>query len=191
MATMNRDEYFEYLTRRSRLGALYRANWLYPRLSRHLIGRTLDVGCGIGDMLVYRRNTVGVDINPHTVKYCRARGAEAHLMNVDELPFGRGEFDSVLMDNVLEHILEPERLLAEVRRVLVARGRLLIGVPGSKGWSSDPDHKVRYDEDSLASTGHRHGFRLLETFHTPLWRSAWMDRKLRQYCIYASFERTD
>jgi SAM-dependent methyltransferase len=185
------DEYFEYLQRRSRLGAIYRKHWLYPRLTERLVGRTLDLGCGIGDMLVYRKNTVGVDINPHTVAFCKARGAEAHLMISDTLPFNTAEFNSVLMDNVLEHLVEPVPLLAEVRRVLSAKGRLLIGVPGRRGWDSDPDHKTRYDEGQLVATGERLGFRHLETFHTPWFQSNWLDYNLRQYCIYASFERID
>ena len=71
------------------------------------------------------------------------------------------------------------------------QGCLLIGVPGSKGWDCDPDHKVRYDEGSLVDTGQRLGFRHLETFHTPLWRSAWLERNVRQYCIYAAFDCVD
>ena len=69
------DEYFEYLIHRSRLGAAYRTYWLYPKLTQRLQGRALDIGCGIGDMLMHRANTVGVDINPHTVAFCNARGA--------------------------------------------------------------------------------------------------------------------
>ena len=183
------DEYFEYLQRRSWLGALYRKQWLYPRLTARLIGRTLDVGCGIGDMLVHRKNTVGVDINPLTVAFCQARGAEAHLMTSDMLPFNSQEFESVLMDNVLEHLSEPKALLAEVHRVLTSNGRLLIGVPGRKGWDSDPDHKTRYDESQLVSSVERLGFMRLETFQTPLVKSDWLDRNIKQYCIYASFTR--
>lgn len=183
------DNYFVYLSRRSRLGEIYRRAWLYPRLIRHLHGRTLDLGCGIGDLLAFRRNTIGVDINPRTVEYCRSRGVDARLMDTDRLPFEGGEFDSVLMDNVLEHIERPEPLLAEVHRVIRPGGNLLIGVPGTRGWDSDADHKVRYDERSLRAIGERSGFRHCETFHTPLWRSSWLDRRIRQYCIYASFER--
>jgi SAM-dependent methyltransferase len=185
------DAYFDYLQSRSRLGALYRKHWLYPRLTRRLFGRTLDVGCGIGDMLDFRKDTVGVDINPHTVAFCNARGAQAHLMDSDTLPFDTAAFQSALLDNVLEHLLEPAPLLGEVRRVLRPAGRLLVGVPGQKGWGSDPDHKVRYDEGTLAETVTRLGFRHLETFHMPLFRSQWLDRNMRQYCIYAAFERRD
>lgn len=185
------DEYFEYSRRRSRLGEIFRKHWLYSRLTDRLAGRTLDLECGIGDMLVYRKNTVGVDINPQTVEFCKARSAEAHLMILDMLPFNAAEFNSVLMDNVLEHPSEPDPLLAEVRRVLAAKGRLLIGVPGRRGWDSDPDHKTRYDEGELVATGERLVFKHLETFHTPLFQSDWLDRNMRQYCIYASFERID
>lgn len=185
----NNDEYFEYLRHRSRLGAIYRKHWLYPRLSRHLSGRALDIGCGIGDMLAFRSNTVGVDINPRTVAYCNDRGAQAYLMTPNQLPFSAHEFESVLLDNVLEHLAEPAPLLKEVHRVLIGNGRLLIGVPGSKGWESDPDHKIRYDQRLLIDTVEASGFKHLTTFHTPLWYSEWLDRNLRQYCIYAVFAR--
>ncbi len=185
----NNNEYFDYLIHRSRLGEIYRKYWLYPRLSRRLVGRTLDIGCGIGDMLMFRRNTVGVDINPRTVAFCKDRGAQAHLMVPNQLPFSAYEFDSVLLDNVLEHLVEPALLLKEVQRVLTLNGRLLIGVPGSRGWESDPDHKVRYDEIMLIDTVRACGFRHLTTFHTPLWRSKWLDNNLRQYCIYGVFAR--
>ena len=184
------DEYFDYLTHRSRLGAVYRTHWLYPKLTQRLQGRALDIGCGIGDMLMHRGNTLGVDINPHTVAFCNARGANAVLMQPDELPFVSAEFDSVLMDNVLEHIPQPERLLSEVRRVLRPGGRLLVGVPGTRGWASDPDHKVFYDQDKLSACMAAAAFKTVESFYTPLWRSVWMDRHLRQYCLYGLFSRT-
>ena len=183
------DEYFDYLKRRSRLGALYRTHWLYPTLNRRLRGHALDIGCGIGDMLMHRGNTVGVDINPNTVAYCNARGATAVLMQPDQLPFAAAAFDSVLMDNVLEHIAEPERLLGEVHRVLRPEGRLLVGVPGARGWASDPDHKVFYDEEKLRACMAGAGFGSVECFYTPLRRSGWLDRRLRQYCLYGLFGR--
>ena len=180
--------YFEYLRGRSRLGELYRKYVLYPRLVRRLHGRLLDIGCGIGDMLAFRRDSVGVDVNERTVEFCLERGLDARLMHSDILPFEAQSFDSVLMDNVLEHIEKPTRLLGEIARVLRPHGRLLAGVPGAHGWDSDPDHKVRYDERNLVDVIGRSGFRLAEIFHTPLWRSSWLDHHMRQYCVYAAFD---
>lgn len=183
------DQYFEYLKQRSRLGGVYRRHLLYPRLARRLRGRMLDVGCGIGDMLAFRADSVGVDVNERTVEFCRQRGLPAQRMSPDELPFGDAAFDSVLMDNVLEHIAEPGPILAEARRVLRPGGRLLVGVPGVRGWESDPDHKVFYDEDALERRLADSRFVRREFFHTPLFRSEWLGRRVRQYCIYGVFDR--
>ena len=184
------EKYFKYLVRRSRLGAFYRKYWLYPKLAQRLRGKALDIGCGIGDMLTHRENTVGVDVNRHTVAFCNARGAKAVLMQSDKLPFASGEFDSVLMDNVLEHISDPKRLLGEVHRVLRPDGRLLVGVPGARGWASDPDHKVFYQEATLYACMEEVEFKHVESFYTPLWRSTWLNRHIRQYCLYSLFVRT-
>jgi SAM-dependent methyltransferase len=179
--------YGEYLLRRSRLGGLYRRFVLYPRLCERLPGQAVDVGCGIGDFLQFRPNTIGVDINPHTVAYCQSRGLDARLMKPDILPFEDASFDCALMDNVLEHIAEPAALLRELCRVLRPQGRLLIGVPGVLGWESDSDHKVSYDEVSLNAMLRAHHFLPVEVFYAPLWRSAWLSRHLRQYCIFGLF----
>ena len=112
------EQYFAYLRQRSALGSIYRRYLLYPRLNRRLTGRMLDVGCGIGDMLTYRPDSVGTDINVKNVDYCNQIGLEAVVMSPNCLPFDYASFDSVLMDNVLEHIAEPSPLLADIRRVL-------------------------------------------------------------------------
>lgn len=180
--------YFEYLRKRAWTGLLYRRWWLYPRLCKHLHGKVLDVGCGIGDMLAYRPDTIGVDINENSVEYCRSRGLNAHVMRPDVLEFPDSTFDGVIMDNVLEHLAEPRRLLDEIRRVLAPHGRLLVGVPGTRGYASDSDHKFFYDDASLRALLSGAGFLFIDRFYMPI-KSSWMDRRLSQYCLYGVFER--
>ena len=182
------EEYFEYLRGRSRLGWLYRRYWLYPSLCRYLDGKTLDVGCGIGDFLNHRNETVGVDINPATVEWCRRRGLDAHQMSPNVLPFQDCSFDSAILDNVLEHLADPAELLSEIGRVLRPRSSLVVGVPGQRGYATDADHKIFYDEATLVSTLVTAGFRLQQLFHMPF-KSAWMDAHVRQYCLYGVFNR--
>lgn len=182
-------EYHSYLLQRSRLGWLYRTTILYPRIARFLEGRVLDIGCGIGDMLRFRRGTVGTDINERNVAYCRSLGLEAHVMPVDALPFGDATFDSALLDNVIEHVAVPEPLLAEARRVLTPGGALVVGVPGIRGYAADDDHKRYYDEAGLVQLMTGCGFSRQTVIHTPL-RSAYLDRKMRQYCVYGVFRRS-
>ncbi len=182
------EKYFAYLQQRSRLGYLYRNYWLYPKLCSFLGGKVLDIGCGIGDLLRYRQNTVGVDVNPKTVRYCQQQGFDVQVMEVDKLPFYSLSFDSVIMDNVLEHIEKPELILREVRRVLVDGGTFVVGVPGSKGYNIDPDHKVFYSREKLIETMRVIGFSEKKVFSMPL-NLVWLDDKINQYCVYAQFKK--
>ena len=184
----NYDDYFDQLRRRKRAGLWYRDLWLYPRICRHLSGTVLDIGCGIGDMVRHRPRTVGVDVNHKAVAYCQDQGLKVQLMQPDRLPFMDGEFDGAVLDNVLEHIEQPKPLLEEVRRVLKARGSCVVGVPGERGFDSDPDHKRHYCEAALVHALQSAGFQLSRVFHQPF-RSRILDRHFRYYAIYGVFLR--
>lgn len=179
--------YFSYLQGRRLSGLLYRRLWLYPRLCRTLSGRVLDVGCGIGDFLRFRPGTVGVDIDADSVAWCRGQGLDAQLMEPDCLPFADDAFDGVVLDNVLEHLVSPLALLGDIRRVLRKRGGILIvGVPGSRGFTTDPDHKIHYDEQALVACLRHNGFDCEQVAHMPC-RSRFLEMRLRQYCLYGFF----
>jgi len=179
-------QYFAYLQKRSKLGHLYRRHWLYPRLCRELSGRVLDVGCGIGDMLRFRPGTVGVDINRETVAACRAAGLDAHLMQPDVLPFAAHSFNGVVLDNVLEHLASPGPLLAEVLRVLQPSGKLLVGVPGPRGYRADPDHKVFYDRPALVARLSAAGFGCERILQLPLSLPG-LGEAMKSLCLYGVF----
>ena len=183
----NQTEYFKYLKTRSTIGLLYRKFWLYPRLNIYLEGKTLDIGCGIGDLLSYRKNTFGADINKNMVDWCKSQGYEAELIKNSILPFEDASYDSVIMDNVLEHIKDPEIILNEVRRVLIADGVFVVGVPGSYGFSIDPDHKVFYSSDKLVQIITAFGFKKKRLFNMPF-SLKFLDKSLRQYCVYGVFK---
>jgi len=182
----NHADYLKYLRTRSIWGRLYRTYWLYPRLSRNLKGRVLDIGCGIGDMLVFRPGAVGADVNPYIVESTKQKGLDVHLIVDNRLPFADAVFDTVIMDNVLEHISEPQALLAEICRVLEPGGIVLVGVPGRKGFLADPDHKVFYDQAALEDCLNHSGFSVQNSFWMPFhWK--WLDSRMSQYCLYGVF----
>ena len=91
----------------------------------------LDAGCGPGSITlglaaaVAPGEVVGIDIQPSQVEQARALAAQRGVTNVRfeasnvyELPFPDGFFDATLAHSVLEHLREPVRALAELRRVL-------------------------------------------------------------------------
>ena len=186
---MGKKKYFEYLENRSTLGAIYRRWLLYPKLSSLLKGNILDFGCGIGDFLNYNDNSVGVDINQYNVNYCNSLGLDVKLIKNNCIPFDENSFACVIMDNVIEHILQSEvdDVLREILRDLKPNGRLLIGVPGVKGYKSDDDHKCFYSEQSLIKLLKSHKCNKLASTHMPI-HVIWLQHYISQYCIYILFE---
>jgi len=87
--------------------------------------RLLDVGCGGAWLGDHFDNYTGIDVSPEAVEAARSRGRQVLLVNGDEpLPFDEGNFDGVVLKDVLEHVAEPVALVREVRRVLRTGGRV-------------------------------------------------------------------
>ena len=181
------ETYAQYLRKRKKVRTLVYRWFIYPRLDRCLHGNILDVGCGIGDFLAFRSDTEGIDVDPANVRYCRQRGLPARLIRDGVYPYDEATFDGAIMDNVLEHIAQPSPALNELRRVLKPGATVIVGVPGQRGYRHDPDHKQFYDRKRLTETMQAHGFVSDRFIYTPLGRSAWLNRHLRQYCIYGIF----
>lgn len=82
--------------------------------------RILDAGCGNGarvaSLLAAGVDAWGVDINPYLVAHSLAP-ERCRWGDMRALPFGDGEFDMALTIDVLEHLLDFERAVAELARV--------------------------------------------------------------------------
>jgi 2-polyprenyl-3-methyl-5-hydroxy-6-metoxy-1,4-benzoquinol methylase len=126
-------EYFvQYPIKRSRYSShYYFAQWVGAG------NRVLDIGCGEGffaDMLAKAGNdVVGIDILPGP----RQRDSMKQYVQADldqglhaALPaLAEQRFDRVLLQDILEHVRSPEKVLADCHRLLDARGLVLISVP--------------------------------------------------------------
>lgn len=187
---MSELRYHEYLLSRSQLSKFYRNNILYPALARQLHGKVLDIGCGIGDFLLFRKNTVGVDINSYNVAYCNKIGLEAYPIENGKYNFPDSTFDGAILDNVLEHLTDPSPTINEVKRIVKKGGHFIIGVPGKKGYTMDDDHKKFYEEKDLEKLLHGFGFAIVKYVYGPVFiKSDLLSSSLSQYCIYAVFRK--
>jgi SAM-dependent methyltransferase len=98
--------------------------------------RVLEVGCGpgyfserIGRELA--AEVVALDLSPRMVELARARGVDAGVGDVQNLPFADGEFDCAVANWMLYHVSDLERGLAELARVLRPGGRLVAATFGA------------------------------------------------------------
>jgi SAM-dependent methyltransferase len=90
-------------------------------------GRVLEVGCGWGELAErIARETgatvVATDLSPRMVELARARGIDARVADVQDLPFADGTFDAVVAAWMLYHVPDLDRALREVVRVLKPGG---------------------------------------------------------------------
>ncbi|MBO8217688.1 class I SAM-dependent methyltransferase [Prochlorococcus marinus] len=184
---MNDFEYHKYLLTRSLIGKTYRNFYLYPRINKYTKGKILDVGCGIGDYLSFNKNAIGTDINKYNIDYLRNKKMHVILMEKDKLPFNNNKFDSILLDNVIEHIISPEKLISELVRVSKNNAYLIVGVPGLKGYKRDPDHKVFYTRDNLNNLFKNYGYASTKTLYFPF-RFPFLSANLSSYSIFCVYK---
>src|SRR5271166_2540599 len=97
----------------------------------------LDVGCGRGEYLLglleCTPNALGIDTAEKKLEDCWTQHPElrhrALHESADAMPFPSGQFDVVIVNEVLEHIPNQDGALREIRRVLKSGGKLLLFCP--------------------------------------------------------------
>lgn len=141
--------------------------------------RVLDIGCGAGDNARLLAAT-GRSVDGITLSEAEATTASQVCSNVlvHDLEFGLphqvgGIYDGVVCSHVLEHLRWPDRLLKEVRELLLpSQGVLLVALPNvlfyKNRWRLLTGH-FDYEESGLMDASHFRWFtyassrRLLES----------------------------
>jgi SAM-dependent methyltransferase len=98
----------------------------------------LDFGCNKGlflNKLKHKKGgrLVGVDVSEEAVKQGRKLFPDLEIVKIREattLPFNDATFSSITILDVLEHVYEQAKLLAELNRVLTDGDKLIVTVPG-------------------------------------------------------------
>ncbi|MDB5392786.1 MAG: class SAM-dependent methyltransferase [Rhodospirillales bacterium] len=105
--------------------------------------RILDVGCGSGGnarVLSLRGQCVdGITLSPQEAEDAKAYCAKiyAHDLETGLPPLPAEQlYDAVICSHVLEHIVQPEALLTDVRAHLAPSGVLIIALPNLMLWKS-------------------------------------------------------
>jgi ubiquinone/menaquinone biosynthesis C-methylase UbiE len=96
-----------------------------------------DLGCGAGNLIAYFDGVpyIGMDLSSLMLEKARMRrreGVQFVRGGVEQLPFKDGSLKCVFCSEVIEHVLEPERLMDEIRRVLHSNGTAVISIPNEK-----------------------------------------------------------
>jgi SAM-dependent methyltransferase len=126
-----------------------------------VIGPSIDFACGAGQLLArLPRGSVGVEINPFLIEELVRLGlnvryydAESEGFSLSE--FSEGHYSTFIMSHVLEHFTDAAQvlrtLLGSCKRIGVQR--IIVVLPGWKGYLSDRTHKTFIDRNYLQVQG--------------------------------------
>ena len=140
--------------------AVHYADWIYSLMAPYLGNRVLEVGAGHGtltDRLLDGRTVTATDVSPRCVsvledRYAGSDDVTVLQADVDDAP-DLGQFDAVVLVNVLEHIADDARALRSLEKALGSGGRLVLYVPAFEALYSDFDRRIghhrRYHAEQL------------------------------------------
>ena len=158
--------------------------WLFDELkNRKIHRRFLDVGCGEGWSLSYflkqkyevrgfDHSDFGIKLhNPHCLSYFE-QGDMFELLD-NEINTSN-KYDTVYLDNVLEHVIDPESLLVKLNNIVAGKGVLCVEVPNdfsqtqnelrrknivaNEYWVNLPSHLSYFNTESLKLVAEKCGW---------------------------------
>lgn len=114
----------------------------YTTTEKMFKGKTvLDVGCGAGGKSLFyaskgAEKVVGIDIverykeeSENLAKELGISNFEFQIQDASKTTFDDNTFDTIIMNDAMEHVAEPESVLNEMKRILKPGGRLYVNFP--------------------------------------------------------------
>ena len=146
------------------------------------VERALDLACGPGLLLptlaAHAKSVVGVDLTRKNLVLAREvqTNGSVHLVRAlaEQLPFGAGTFDAVVLRLTLHHVVQPATVLNAARFLLRPGGRLVVldvlapedgarrELRDALERLRDPSHTALLSRDAMVSRMERAGFALRE-----------------------------
>ena len=168
----------QYWWSSSKAGILKQLESIYRKLALHdhvsFIARAagdrtgldlLDVGCGSGTLLGLLRQRgfqpTGVDLSAEAARVAEAEnGVRVVVGSLADAAFPSDSFDMVTLFHVMEHVVNPRSVLAEVSRILKPNGAVVLQVPNIDSWQFKafgarwygldiPRHVIDYSKESM------------------------------------------
>lgn len=137
--------------------------------------KILDLGCGSGLSLLEAQalggEAYGIETDPNIRRIADALGLRIHIGNIYDQPFPGVQFDLIVLNQVIEHIPEPENTLEALKNRLKPGGRIILAFPNLNALSRHlagerwihwhiPFHLQHFDRSHFEQLAGRLGFKV-------------------------------
>ncbi len=135
---------------------------LVPNKKENII---LEIGCGDGGTLFKLKSShkasqiVGVEINEEIVKNSKFKLDKIIINDIEtiELPFEFKSFDIIILGDVIEHLINPWKLLDKLAHYLKDDGCFICSIPNIRSWKTIKNLVLgewKYENSGLMDFGH-------------------------------------
>lgn len=124
-------------------------------------GRVLDVGCGQKpyEKLFNSSEYIGLELDtPNN----RSNKRADYFYDGHNFSFENSSFDTVIINQVLEHVFNPDEFMRQVNRILRPQGGLLLTIPFIWDEHEQPYDYARYSSFGIRHLLEKHGFKIIE-----------------------------
>ena len=145
-------------------------------------GALVDLGCWVGFLMAEAHDrgwrTLGVEPSEFASAYARERhGLDVLTDDLLTAPLPEGEWDAVVLGDVIEHLPRPGQALDRIARLLRPGGVVYMALPdagsrlaramGARWWSVLPTHVQYFTRGSMETLLRRHGYEPLAVRTAP------------------------
>ena len=116
---------------------------ILPLVPKH-VRKVLEIGCGTGNTLAYLKDNgycdwvCGVELFPNAAREAALKLDNLYEDNVEEmrLPIDPASIDMILCLDVLEHLVNPEKVVAYLHTLLTPGGIIIASIPNVRHYTA-------------------------------------------------------
>lgn len=154
-------------------------NVLYLKNSNN--NKLLDIGCGNGNFIKklqgFGWDTYGIDMDEKAIAYCKSKKLNVSAGDIFSQNFNTNQFDVITINNVIEHLRHPIKVINKVYELLKPGGKLIVVTPNTESdlffkyrsfWYhlDPPRHLFLFNEKNLQQMLEDNMFKITKSFST-------------------------